>query len=302
MIPKFNIYHTNLHGSFIKFDKYVQFLKDDYFNGYIFLDDHKNKLYLFLLEGEIQNCLRQTNAHFEKLNFMQAMDTVKDQSSISTYRCSAEQVDFFSKLHTMKALHQDLSSDIVNPDKLIKKCKAEKFNGIVEINSGQDRFYLYFLQGVLLGSMSQAKDNFFDQDTKENTLLQQIAGQSTINIFKISLQDQDSPDNRARMIECFEKIFNALEKKAKGQDFNQCWRECALELGERYTFLDPFAEEFNYLNGQLDVWEKINSKTLARGLDELVHKISSRLKCPAETITDIKREYSKELADYEIGT
>lgn len=302
MIPKFNVYHTNLHGSFVNFEKYIQFLKEDYFNGYVFLNDHKDKIYLFLLEGEVQSCLRQTNNHFDRLNFMQAKELANTQSSISSYRCNPEHVDFFSKMHTLKTLHQDLSSDIVDPGKLINKCKAEKFNGIVEIHSQKDKVFLYFLQGLLLGSMSQSGDSFFDQDTKEKAILQETDGQSSINIYRISLEAQDNTDSREKMIECFEKIFSALEKQAKGNDFDQCWRECALELGEKYTFLDPFAEEFSYVNGKLDVWEKINSKTLALGLNALTHKIASRLKCPEEVIKELKQEYSEELADYEIGT
>lgn len=69
----------------------------------------------------------------------------------------------------------------------------------------------------------------------------------------------------------------------------------------KYTFLDPFAEEFSYKDGKMDVWEKVNSKTLARGLNELTQKIVSRIKCPEDVVKDIKQDYSEELADYEIG-
>ncbi|MFO7817316.1 MAG: hypothetical protein ACQES5_04770 [Thermodesulfobacteriota bacterium] len=300
MIPKFNTYHSNLYGSFLLFEKYVQFLKNEYLNGYIYLDDHKNKIYVFMFEGEIINCLKQTNSTFERLNFNQTKNFVQDQTTVSSFRCGTEHVDFFSKFNTLKLLHSDLSSDIVNPEKLIQKCKTEKFNGVIELKSDKDTILLYFLQGQLLGNTSSSKENFFDHDPKEKIITQDNSETGTINIYRISLNAEEKTDNREKMIECFEKIFNALENSSKDHNFASCWRQCALELGDKYAFLDPFAEEFNYTQGNLEIWEKINSKTLAHGLNELVQQIKSRTKCPDTVVDEIKQKYSEELADYEI--
>ncbi len=300
MIPRFNVYHNNLHGSFILFDKYIQFLKSDYFNGYVYLDDHRDKIFLFLLEGELQTCLRQSNGYFERLNLMQVEDYIHEQTSISSFRCNSVYIDYFSRFHTLKLLHKELSTDIVDPEKLINKCKTENFSGILEITSQKEKNYIYFLEGQIMGSMSPTKEGFFDRDGRENTTIPNISHPGSINIYKISFEPQDNSESREKLIECYENLFNTLDKNCQKKDFATIWRECALELSDKYVFLDPFAEEFNYSEGKLDVWEKINSKTLALGLEELTQKLLSRTGIAVETVEGIKEQYSQELADYEI--
>jgi hypothetical protein len=302
MIPKFDAYYTNLHSSFLVFEKYLDFLKNEFLNGFVLIEGNNKKAYMFMFEGEIQTCLCTAKKGYKKISPIECSSYLTDDSFISTYRCLHEQVDFFSKAYTAKLVYNKLSSDIINPVKLMNRCRSDNFTGYIEANDGGSprNSYIYFYNGDVLGTMNlTSKDGVFENSLGNSAIQNKILNTS-INLYKLSPEVRDPEEDRKLVIKCFQEIFNMLEAEGQSRDFSSVWRKCALELSDNFVFLDPFAGEFNYKNNTIDLWEKIHIKTAAHGMDALVRLIAKKTAVPDSRIMAIKNNYLTILADYEI--
>jgi len=302
MIPKFDTDHTNLHSSFLIFDKFLAFLKNEFFNGFVRIEDDQKKAYLFMFEGEIQSCLDTTKTGYKKIDLFKFSSLLKKNSLVSTCRCLHEQIDLFSKAHTAKQVYSIAAKDNIDPAKLMNQCCAEKFTGYMTADgkSFKNKRYVYLYKGMIIGTMNLNNENFYFEKTSDNTSIQNIIVNTDIHLYKLSPDVRDPAKDRRLMINCFEKIFRLLEDRGKHKDFSLVWRKCALELSDKFLFLDPFAREFNYKNGKIDLWEKIALNKAAHGIDELIRLIAKRTAIPVKNIRIIKNKYSNILAHYEI--
>ena len=257
---------------------------------------------MFMYEGEGQACLIAEKSGYKKTNPVHFSAALTPDAFISAYRCGHQQVDFFSNAHTAKMVYNNLSSDIINPAKLIDRCCTDNFTGYIEAGNGPEskRMYIYFHNGGILGTMNISdNEGVFESNTKESTIQDKILNTS-INLFKLSKDIRDTQKDREQLILCYEQIFQMLEDRAAGKDFSSIWRKCALDLSDTFVFLDPFAGEFNYKYRQIDIWEKINIKTAIHGIDKLVGMIAKQLAVPEGDIKAVKNNHIEILADYEI--
>ncbi len=301
MIPKFEVYHTNLHSGFIRFEKYIEFLKNEFFNGMVQIENQQNRAFLFMIEGEVQTCCQKTADGYKRINMMEFSSFLEADSFVSSYRCLPEQIEFFSKLHTAKLIYNDLSSDIINPVKLINRCKTDKFTGYIEADDGSRRsMYIYFLDGRILGAMNlNNREGKFEEKLTDSIIQNRIMN-TTINLYKLGNQAHDLNEDRKHLINCYEEILQILETKSGNRDFSSIWRKAALELSDKYVFLDPFAGEFNFENGKIDLWEKVNVKAFAHGAEELIGSIVKKAGVSEDDINSVKTKYINILGDYEI--
>jgi len=302
MIPKFDTYHNNLHSSFLIFDKFLEFLKNEFLNGFVLIEDNSKKAYMFMLEGEIQSCLNTTNTGYKRIDPVEFSSLLTKNSFVSTCRCFHEQVDFFSKAHTAKRIYNLIAKDNIDPIKFISQYHTEKFTGYLETDEkvSRNKMYIYFYKGIILGTMNINNKDYHFEKTPDNTSIQNKIINTDINVYKLLPDVRDPAKDRRLLINCFEKIFNLLETQGNNKDFSLVWRKCALELSDKFVFLDPFAGEFNYKNGKIELWEKITLNTAAHGIDELIRLIAKRTAIPVINIMNIKNKYSNILADYEI--
>ena len=302
MIPKFDTYYTNLHSSFLVFNKFLEFLKNEFLNGLVIIEDNNKKAYMFMFEGEIQSCLTTTNTGYKKISPVEFSDLLTQDSYVSTCRCINEQIDFFSKAHTAKQVYTVLSKDNIDPAKLIDQCRTKKITGYMETGDKvlKNKIYIYFYKGVILGSMNLNNKDCYFEKAPDNTSIRDKILNTDIYLYKLSPDVRDPARDRSSLIDCFEKIFNVLETQGKNKDFSLVWRKCASELSDKFVFLDPFADEFTYKNGKIDLWEKVNLNRAARGIDELTRLIAKKTDIPVDDIMTIKNKYSTILADYEI--
>ncbi len=302
MIPKFDTYYANLHSSFLVFDKFLSFLKNEYFNGFILIEGNNKKDYMFMFEGEPQSCLSTTNAGYKKISPVEFTSLPAKNSFVSVCQCVHEQVDFFSQINTAKQVYSIQAKDNIDPEKLITQCYKGNFTGYIETCStiARGKIYVYFDKGNILGSMNLNKKDYYFEATPDEISIQKKLLNTDINLYKLSPDVRDKEKDLLSLINCYEKIFKLLEAQGKNRDFPSVWRKCALELSDRFIFLDPFAGEFKYKNGKIDVWEEVNINMAIHGIDELVHLIAKRTAIADNVIMTVKNRYLNLLADYEI--
>ncbi len=303
MIPKFEAYYRNLHPSFLVFDKFLLFLKNEYLNGFVLLEGSGKKAYLFMFEGETQACLvTSDSSRYKKITPVDFSALLTPDTVVSTFRCRHEHVEFFTKAHTAKMVYNNLSSDIINPSKLIQRCCTDDFTGYIEADTGRagTKMYIYFYKGNILGTMNIGKKEGVFEPPLDDAVIQEKISNTSINLFKLSQDTRNPEKDHAQLVRCFEEIFNMLEDRSGNRDFASIWRKCALDLSDKFVFLDPFAGEFSYAYRKIDIWEKINIKTAVHGMNELVNLIAKRMAVPESEIASIKNNYLGILADYEI--
>ncbi|MBF0573491.1 MAG: hypothetical protein HQK69_07000 [Desulfamplus sp.] len=227
----------------------------------------------------------------------------------------------------------NLFFDSVEFDKFFNQIESKKITGFLQASkSGEPEKYIYFYSGKIFGYMNiKGKDGLFEKNLDKNQI--QVALKNSIvkvySILPTSVTDMtkrhsiadnannqldntktahnqnvtdesNNDENRLSVIECYEQIFELLETNTESAEFTSIWRMCALELSNKYIFLNPFAGEFNYDKGKIDLWEKIDLKIATNALDELINAIAKKANLPKDGIKAIKDNYLNILAAYEI--
>lgn len=302
MIPKFDTYYANLHSSFLVFDKFLDFLKNEYLNGFILIEGNNKKAYMFMFEGETQSCLSTTNAGYKKISPVEFTSLQAKNSFVSACRCVPEQVDFFSQIHTAKQVYSIQAKDNIDPEKLMTKCCKVEFTGYLEssITIAKEKIYIYFDNGNILGSMNLNKKKYCFETTLDTKSIREKLLNTDIKLYQLSPDVRDKKKDLRSLINCYGKIFKLLEVQDKSKDFSSLWRKCALELSDTYLFLDPFAGEFRYENGKIEMWGEVNVNNAIHGIDELVHLIARRTAIADNVIMTVKDRYLNLLEAYEL--
>lgn len=306
MIPRFDIYHANLHSSFLRFNRYVEMLEQEFFNGYVLLDTVSHKCYLMMLDGEPHAHLlkSQDKSEFKAIQPKEFDNLTKEDCFVMSFKCSPQYIEFLSRCHTAKMIYKNLEPENINPEHLIQKCKTGKFSGIIEANGTQaKKKRIYFDKGNMIGTMNiGSNDDMFSPDTSDEQIYESI-GTLKLNLYEFAKQAntiESASGSRENLIQCYQEIMQLLEASAGAQDFSSIWRISAMELSKEFSFLDPFVAEFSYANQTIDLWEQVDLKQAAKGMDKLCESIAKTLRMPKDKIKDIKTNYKTVLSAYEI--
>ncbi|MBF0411203.1 MAG: hypothetical protein HQK70_00655 [Desulfamplus sp.] len=321
MIPKFDVYHKELHSSYLSFEKYKIFLQSQLFNGYIIVEDGQTQFFIFIKEGRDIGSFMVYDHTVNIFDPSEINSLLKHPFFVSSYRSPQQVVDFFARCHTLHMLIDNLPFDSIEFDKFFSQIELKKITGFLEAAKGDEpKKYIYFYGGKIFGYMNiKGKDGVFEKNLEKNQI-QSALSSSTVRLYSLgsvvvypSKKQSTSPqppapqpdnaqydDKRMAVIECYEEIFQMLERNTDTEEFTSIWRTSALELSNKYIFLNPFAGEFSYDNGKLDLWEKVDIKIAIQAMDELINSIAKKANLPKDGIRAIKDNYLNILVAYEI--
>lgn len=303
MIPKFEIHYEHLHSDFIIFDNFLKFLKNEFINGFILAENNDLRTYFFLFEGELLSSFSISESQNRtKISLVRDSSIPKD-CFLSAYRCPHKYVDYFSKFYSAKMVYNNVSTDKISPEKLFEKLIKESFTGFIERQSTDPSIktaYIYFNKGELIGNLSlDNKNGHLDNELTLQGIRDKTLG-ALLNIYAFVSPAQTQEKDRTMILKCFQEIFQMMEARVNSSDFSMLWRKCAMELSEKYPFLDPLIGEFQYKNQKIGLYEKIDLKTAVLGLNDLVFLMAQKLSISKEDIMKIKSNYSGSLDAYEI--
>lgn len=288
--------------------KYIDSLKQEFFNGYVVLDSGNQKSYLMLIDGEPHAYLTtiQDKSELKSISPRAFNKTAQQDCFVFSYRCAPQYITFFSKYHTAKPIYKNLTSKSISPANLIEKCRKGNFSGIIEgVGKSSKKKAIYFENGKILGVMNiSTNDDIFHSKISEPVIYNELNG-LLLNLFEFAKETNTidtASGNRDSLITCYEEIFQFLETNAQVQDFASIWRINAQKLSQQYAFLDPFVAEFKYNDGKIDLWEEIDLKLAGKGIDALCESIAKTMRMPKDQIKEIKNKYKKVLSAYEIRT
>ncbi|MBF0469136.1 MAG: hypothetical protein HQK61_09685, partial [Desulfamplus sp.] len=293
MIPKFDIYHSGLHSSYIIFDRYRLFLKKQAFSGYIKLEDSQTQCFSFMKEGKDITSFWLSGQNINEFSPSEIPSVLKNPFFISSYKAPGQAMDFFARCHIAKVVYENISFDSVELDRFFSQIESKKITGFLQASRSDDpKRYIYFYSGKIFGYMNiKGSDGWFEKNLDKSHIQNALKG-SAMTVYLLSAatpspqkhqyaadSNADSKplssrsdtisvpsstpvdNNRAVALKCYEEIFQMLEKDTEPEQFTSIWRMAALELSNKYLFLNPFAGEFSYDNNKIDLWEKIDIKT-----------------------------------------
>ncbi|MBF0258185.1 MAG: hypothetical protein HQK62_04990 [Desulfamplus sp.] len=334
MIPKFDIIHTGLHSSYLSFDRYKLFLQNQAFSGYLKLEDSHTQCFFFIKEGKDIASFCISDNSFKEFNPSEIPSVLKNPFFISSYRAPNQAVDFFARCHNAKSIYENITFNSIVFDKFFSQIESKKITGFLQAaKNGDPKRYIYFYGGKIFGYMNiKGSDGVFEKNL-DKSQIQTALKNSTMTVYLISASSAGSVakkhshspvphtvskpkvsqydtkaassgtsgiDSRNLVLKCYEEIFQMLEKDADLAEFTSIWRTAALELSNKYLFLNPFAGEFSYDNSKIDLWEEVDIKTAVHALDELSNAIAKKANIPKDGIKSIKDSYLNILVAYEI--
>lgn len=326
MIPKFDCFHRSLHSSFLMLPQYRAFLNQHAFSGYLYISNDSNEIYCFMKKGrDIGSCVPSTSGLRSVSNTMDVIDGLGSYH-LSSYRCPDGLVDYFSRLHNVEPLYQDISLDKMGAlAGLMAQLENKKVTGYLESSKTDGlQKYIYYYNGKILGYLNvKSSEGLFEQGI-DRAIVQAALLHSTVNVYRFVMHaggvkrgkspsteieggtrqryssEQSADGNRNHVVLCYEKILTHLSEETRQGDFGAIWRNCAMELSAEYPFLNPFAGEFHYRDGKIDLWEKVETSVAALGLDALVNAVAKQSNLPKDGIKSLKNDFSDILIAYEI--
>jgi len=247
--------------------------------------------------------------------------TSSDNFDITVYAIDQEDVYYWSSLFQAKSIYNGLKSDFTDFAALIKKMKAEKLSGYIEvvfdnIHGG----YLFFRDGKIVHSVSSMTEDppgeLPGSDEDLATLIYFSKKKSGVFNVKEILTHHPSIGVKSdknilpafdtrRIYPMLESLLNSLEKvlpekRPRGFNFDLTLKKKFIEKADKYDFLDPFAAEFQYNGSKVIYKGDADLKLVAAAVFESARELAAengqadRFESKIEAL---KTQYPKELME-----
>ncbi len=232
----------------------------------------------------------------------------KQNFHVAVYEIDSARLHLWAQSIHARPLHRDLTSDITDLERLITKMARERLNGFIEAAT-HDRStsgILFFHDGKLVHADLHASATPLAIEEVRARLNSEISakggtfqvgtiplpeGKRTIKIGVFSVADEkDHPAAASSRqprracrdpIPALEDLVRLVEslcgEQRKAVDFAALWRKAALQVADRYGFLDPFAKECHYAEGKIILEVPVEEGALVSGVLECVRVIVGSL-------------------------
>jgi hypothetical protein len=286
VVPKEKPVLTNLNTYYLKLDKLIEhcqgemgaggiFFKSASAHGVVYFDPDE------ILSGYFSDKNAELHGQSAVEQLMQAEFSYN--FSIDIYRIPFENVYFWSSTPAAEKIYKDLSTEFTDLEGLIKKMGAEKLTGYIDILIGnrQESGMIFFAGGEIIGGSfswgpvesdsAKASSKLLVEKTKKVGGIFQVC-RIPIGAVKPSpphaVRTIGAPQNVLRMLEEFLGIIETLynSRKDKDADFDSLIRKKFVENAERFTFLDPFAGEFDFNDRKIRFSGDADDAELATGI------------------------------------
>jgi len=286
VVPKEKPVLTNLNTYYLKLDKLIEHCQGEMGAGGIFFKSASARGVLYfdpddILSGYFSDKNADLHGKSAVEQLMQAEFSYN--FSIDIYRIPFENVYFWSSTPTAEKIYKDLSTEFTDLEGLIKKMGAEKLTGYIDIliGNGQESGMIFFAGGEIIGgsfSWGPVESDSVKASCKQLVeKTKKIGGIFQVCRFPVdavqsspphAARTSGTPQNVLRMLEEFLGIFETLynSRKDKEADFNSLIRKKFVENAERFTFLDPFAGEFDFNDRKIRFSGDADDAALASGI------------------------------------
>lgn len=235
--------------------------------------------------------------------------------NIGVYAIDPEKIYYWASLPASNRIFADLSTEFTDLEGLINKMAAEKLTGYIEvvIDSGEEGGYVFFHGGQIIGGAYSWGNGTVDGSEENRIRLIEMtkASKGVFHVSKIEVAKEEkkqAPEPRdihppaGNALDALERLLKGFEdmveagNRNKG-NFSLLLRKKFVENADRFSFLDPFAGEFEYLNRKISVVGDISNHDLIEGVLTSVAELAEDL----GMLTEIKESLGQVLEKHGEG-
>lgn len=272
IVPRGEPVVTGLNSYFLKIKQLLEHYQGEIGSGGIFFTASSGKGVVFFDQDEILSGYFQNRS--EELSGPEAIDYLLDlpghvNFSVSVYAIDPEDVYFWTSISSATIVYDNLSSEFTDIRALLRKLADERLTGYIDvaINNGDDRGMLFFQNGRIAGDSyswtaepdDEARHLLMEKTKSEGGVFRVFRidpSQVATTVAAASSAPAEPPAPRkpapredvlpllATLLYVLERIVDA-NKKIK-VPFTTLLKKKFIDKADRYSFLDPFAAEFEY--------------------------------------------------------
>jgi hypothetical protein len=290
ILPKGPAVHENLRTVFIDLNSFLQTLKEDNFTGYVQVSFWDYDGILFLEAGEIVNAIEEsedTRRGGEEAVENIILKSKQRDGRINVYRLAPEMVAILASTSMKEATYKELSTEFTSLDKLIEKLAKENHSGYIDIALSDNKGggIIFFQEGEIVEAvMSDAKTGGGKKYGKDmlNEIIEDVQETgATFNVYRAGLEVGSERTGITPhvlefqgVIQVMQEVVGTIESLIDGStrkgSFRDSFKKARVEKSEDYPFLDPFAAEFEYKNGEIIFDGKASAEVFIQGLKECI--------------------------------
>ena len=321
IIPRKKPVIENLNIYYLDVKKLLEHYQGEIGSGGVYFKGHAAEGVIFFDKDDL------LNAFYKEKNLelfgTDAIDRIINDGGnynfvVNVYKIALDEVYFWSSIPTAEKIYKDLSTEFTDLEGLIRKMSSEKLTGYIDvaIGDGQEGGLIFIINGKIMGG-SFTWNNGDPGPTKKNQdiLIRKTKEHGgTFNVCRIPLskmKKEGKPggsfarpsQNILAMLEEFLIVFEKTvsEKKKSKLDFTKILKKKLVENAELYTFLDPFAGEFDYADGRLVFTGAASDKELIEGVLNSVKQLAQELGLFEQLIENSyewSEKYSRQLENF----
>jgi hypothetical protein len=323
IIPKEKPVIENLNIYYLDIKKLLEHYQGEIGSGGVHFKSHGAEGVIFFDKDDL------LNAFFEEeevdLTGAQAIDQLINAGgqynfSVSVYQLSLAEVYFWASIPSAEKMYEGLSTEFTDLEGLIRKMSSEKLTGYIDVTlgGGPEGGLIFIINGKIIGGSYSWNNGESTPSQKNQELLIGKTKESgaTFNVCRIPLSKMEaggesrtgfSRPSRAvlSMLEELMVIFEntvSARKKIKS-DFTKLLKKKFVENAEKYAFLDPFADEFDYSNRKIDFSGAASDKELTDGVVNSIQELALELGMLPQLLNacaEWSDKYAKQLENFSI--
>lgn len=286
LFPTGQVVYENLNTSFTQLDAMMTELKSIQFTGYVQLTGWEYEGILLLDTGNLLNAIEDVKG--QRRHGLAAAESVaakgrEKDGTISVYRLSPEMTQVLANLSNSTPIYKDLSSDLTNLEKLATKMQGEKLTGYIDIKmtKSQNAATVFMRDGQVLDAIYSTHEKNVTGKTLDQIVQGASAEPSTFSVYRADLDAVYSnhinlADSFARQntLTFWQDVLQTTETVAdtasKAGAFLTAFKRTCIDCATAYDFLDPFAAEFEYKDGQIKFDGQVTIAEFNEGLSRVL--------------------------------
>jgi len=322
IFPRGEIKHQNLLTAYTDVSALLSALKSETFSGIVEVEFPDKRGTFFIDSGEVLNAEIKEKGDAERVigkEGIQAFLTSSNQKNgvLNVYRLLPEHVALITSHLQHEVLFKELSTDYTRLDRLLLKLKEDKHDGFIEVLTKEKKAIgVLFVEGgepVEMFTLPESGPSTFGRKAipafLENVSKQ---GGAMLNVYKsrsrVPRKEKPIPEGKPALegkpiseskplatgkdglqevIPILQETLSSAERlvdaASRNGIFIGIFKKCLIEKAEIFSFLDPFAGEFEYQDGVIRFSGAVGEKEFTKGI----------LECLNTTVTLLEKELPK---------
>ncbi len=287
-LPKGRPVYSGLKTTMVRIDRFLEDLKEEEFTGYMRIDFDDMLGVLFFERGHMVGATLEgeQQAGSDAASIILKRCMAGDRGVINVNALDPEMVSVLSSVSSAHPRVRDFPFDVIDVGKLLERLSREGFSGILEVKEEEKEasLLLFFFNGEPFDSVYEDVEvSLTGDDALEKIHELNQTPSAHMAIYETALEGEaaqaqaEAPSDVAGEAKRF---FDAALPEILAEISITDIKRVAVELAEKYPFLDPFAPSVYVRDKELVIEEELPKEELIKGLTELLKGISKRLTKP----------------------